>query len=65
VVITLAVELSGACQLKPDIEVFGNPAVQQGALGVSGVVGFGGFTGFSGCIGLRRLGVQRGMVVPT
>ena len=42
VVIALAVELSGAGELKPGLEVFGNRAVQQGALGVAGVVGFGG-----------------------
>ena len=42
VVVALAVELSGTCQLKPSLEVLGNRAVQQGALGVAGVVGFGG-----------------------
>jgi hypothetical protein len=63
VVVTLAVELSGAGELKPSLEVLGNRAVQQGALGVAGVVGFGGLSG----LGLRCLwrGVQRGMLVPT
>jgi len=48
-VITLAVEVSGTCQIEPGLEVLGNRAVQQGALGVAGVVGFGGFSGLSGC----------------
>jgi len=43
VVVALAVELAGTGQLKPSLEVFGNRAVQQGALGMAGVVGFGGF----------------------
>ena len=55
VVVALAVELSGTSQLKPSLEVFGNCAVQQGALGGAGVVGFSGFSGFSGCGSLRRL----------
>ncbi|MCW2313549.1 hypothetical protein M2244_003302 [Rhodoferax antarcticus] len=42
VVVALAVELSGAGELKPSLKVLGNRAVQQGALGVAGVVGFGG-----------------------
>ncbi len=42
VVGALAVKLTGACQLKPSLEVLGNRAVQQGLLGVAGVVGFGG-----------------------
>jgi len=33
VVITLAVGLSGTCQLQPGLEVLGNRAVQEGALG--------------------------------
>jgi len=56
VVVALAVELSGAGQLKPGLEVFGHRAVQQGALGVAGVVGFGGFSGLGGCRSLSRLG---------
>jgi|GEM_PF-2377397 len=56
VVVTLAVELSGTCELKPGLKVLGHRAVQQGAFGVARVVGFGG---------LVRLGVHRGMVVPT
>ena len=58
VMVALAVELSGTGQLKPSLEVLGNRAVQQGALGVAGVVGFGGFSGFSGlsgCGNSRRL----------
>ena len=62
VVLALAVELTGACQLQPCLEVLGHCAVQQGALGVAGVVGFGGL---SGCSRLSRLGVQRSMLVPT
>ena len=43
VVVALAVELAGTCQLKPGLEVLGHCAVQQGLLGVAGVVelGFG------------------------
>lgn len=41
VVVALAVKLADACQLKPGLEVFGNGAVQQSALGVVLVVGFG------------------------
>jgi len=65
VVVALAVELAGACQLQPGLEVLGHRAVQQGAFGVTGVVGFG--VGWLGGLGLRRLwrGVQRGMLVPT
>jgi hypothetical protein len=55
VVVALSVKLAGTCQLQPSLEVFGNRAVQQGALGVAGVVGFGGFIGLSGCSSLRRL----------
>jgi len=65
VVVALAVELSGAGKLQPGLEVFGNRAVQQGALGVTGVVGFGGFGGLNWLGSLSRLGVQRDMVVPT
>ncbi len=43
VVLALAGELTGACQIEPSLEVLGNGAVQQRALGVAGVVGFGGF----------------------
>ena len=64
-VVALAVELSGAGKLQPGLEVFGNRAVQQGALGVTGVVRFGGLGGFSGRSRLGSLGVQRGMLVPT
>ena len=64
-VVALAVELSGTSQLKPSLEVFGNCAVPQCALGVAGVVGFGGFSGLSGCGSLRRLRAQRGMLVPS
>ena len=55
VVIALAVELAGACQLKPSLEMLGHRLVKQGALGVAGVVGFGGFSGLAGC---NRLGVR-------
>ena len=64
-VVALAVELSGAGQLKPRLEVLGHRAVQQGALGVAGVVSSGGLNGLSRLGSLSRLGVQRGMVVPT
>jgi len=37
VVVALAVELSGAGELKPSLKVLGNRAVQQGALGVVGL----------------------------
>ncbi len=59
VVVALAIKLTGACQLKPGLEVLGNRAVQQGAFGVAGVVDFGGLGRLGG------LGVQRGMVVST
>jgi hypothetical protein len=70
-VIALAVELSGdkPTQAK-DLEVLGNRAVQQGALGVAGVVGFG-LVGSGGGSDLswpgRRCGIgaQRNMRVPT
>ncbi|MCW2314302.1 hypothetical protein M2244_004067 [Rhodoferax antarcticus] len=65
VVVALAVELSGAGELKPSLKVLGNRAVQQGALGVAGVVGFGGLVGLSDCSSLRRLRALRGMLVPT
>jgi hypothetical protein len=68
VVVALAVELSGACQLQPGLEVLGHRLVQQRALGVAGVVGFGGFIGCSDLSwlgSLSRLGAQRGMLVPT
>ena len=48
--IALAGELAGACQIEPGLEVLGHGAVQQGALGVAGVVGFGGL----GRLALRR-----------
>ncbi len=38
VVVALAVELAGAGQIEPGLEVFGYRAVQQGAFGVAGVV---------------------------
>ena len=41
VVVTLAVELAGAGQLKPGLEVLGYGLVQQRALGVARVVEFG------------------------
>ena len=61
-VVALAVKLTGACQLKPGLEVHGHGALQQGTLGVARVVGLGGL----GRLGLQhlRLGVQRGMVAP-
>ena len=65
VVIALAFELSGTCQLKPGLEVLGHRAVQQSALGMAGVVGFGELGGCSSLRGLSRLGAQRGMLVPT
>ena len=55
-VIALAVELSGTCQLKPGLEVFGHRAVQQGALGMAGVVG---------CGELGLLSSLRDVLVPT
>ena len=60
--IARAVKLTSAGQLKPGLKVLGHRAVQQGALGVAWVVGLGGLSGFSGW---GRLGVLRGMVVPT
>ena len=41
VVVALAVELSGTCQLKPGLEVLDNSAVQQRVLGVARVVALG------------------------
>ena len=58
VVVALAVKLSCAGELKPGLEVFGNRAIQQGALGMAGVVGFG-------FVGSRKLRAQRSMLVPT
>jgi len=40
VMVALADELAGAGKLKPSLEVFGNRAVQQGALGVMGSICF-------------------------
>ena len=62
VVVALPVELTGAGELQPGLKVFGNCAVQQGALGVAGVVDFGGL---GGCRCLSRLRASRGMLVPT
>ena len=57
VVIALAVELPGADQLKPGLEVFGHCVVQQGVLGMARVVelGFGRRLGCSRRVGARVL----------
>jgi hypothetical protein len=51
-VVALAVELTGACQLKPSLEVFGNRLVEQSSLGVAWIaeLGFGcyGYLGRAG-----------------
>ena len=41
VVVALAVELAGTCQLMPGLEVFDNSLVQQGSLRVARVVELG------------------------
>ena len=41
VVLSLAVELAAAGQLKPSLEVLGDDAVEQGSLGMARVVEFG------------------------
>jgi len=53
VVIALAVELAGASQLQPGLEVLGYRLVQQGAFWMAGVVGFGGFGWLSWLRGMR------------
>ena len=57
VVVTLAVELAGAGQLKPGLEVLGYGLVQQRALGVARVVelGFGGGPELFLCAALMSL----------
>ena len=40
-VVALAIELTGTCQLKPGLEMFGYSLVQQRALRVARVVEFG------------------------
>ncbi len=49
VVLALAVELTGACQFKPGLEVLGYRAAQQRALGMAWVVSFGGIV-YSGLL---------------
>ena len=41
VVVALAIELAGACQFKPGLEILGHGVVQQGSLGVARVVELG------------------------
>jgi len=55
VMVALPVELPGAGEFRPSLEVLGYHLVEQRALGVAGVVGFGGF---------GRLGWLRGMRMP-